>query len=744
MMTASEGLTMYPMELLFGIGDPEIQAIARVEHSNPHEVMGAHRADLHGQAGVVIRAFHPDAVKAEALVGEASIAMEQQGAQGLFCCFLPGEDLPLRYRVKFHVRDSSTWESVSPYSFMPTLGEQDLYFVSEGRHYRVYEKLGAHPRVMDGVEGVSFAVWAPNARRVSVIGDFNNWDGRLFPMRSMGGSGIWELFIPGLSCGELYKYEIKTATGELRIKTDPLAFAMELRPGTASKVWDLDRYEWSDEEWLEERQKRNPFTSPMNIYEVHLGSWLRIPEEGNRWATYREIAPRLAEHVKEFGFTHVELLPVMEHPLDASWGYQVTGYFAPTSRFGTPDDFKFFVDTLHRNEIGVILDWVPAHFPRDDYALRLFDGTALYEHSDPMQAEHKEWGTLVFNYGRLEVKNFLVGNALFWLDKYHVDGLRVDAVASLLYLDYSRGEGEWIPNRYGGKENIEALEFMHELNEVVHGQFPGCVTVAEESTAWTGVTKPTYLSGLGFTFKWDMGWMHDTLRYFSKDPIHRSYHHNDLTFSMLYAYSENFILPLSHDEVVYGKGSLLRKMPGDDWQKFANLRLLLGYMYTHTGKKLLMAGSEFGTWNEWHHESSLERDLLQYAPHQQIALFLKDLGRLYCSDSALWFWDHTPDGFSWIDCNDHSNSVISYLRKGPNSFLVCVLNFTPVVRRNYLIGVPQAGGYIEVINSDSHYYGGSDVGNGGVIDAQSIPQHGYHYSLNLVLPPLACLILRKI
>jgi 1,4-alpha-glucan branching enzyme len=669
--------------------------------------------------------------------------MELQGTRGLFCAFLTGETPPLDYRVRFVFADSSAWESESPYRFLPTLGDQDLHFVGEGKHYRLYDILGAHLREMDGVKGVSFAVWAPNAARVSVVGEFNNWDGRLYPMRSMGSSGIWELFVPGLGVGVFYKYEIKTAGGDLRVKTDPYAFSMEMRPGTASVVWDVDRYVWGDGPWMGARPRRDPYKSPMNIYEVHLGSWLRIEEQGNRWATFREIAPRLVEHVKAYGFTHVELLPVMEHPFDASWGYQVTGYFAPTSRFGTPDDFMFFIDALHRNGIGVIVDWVPAHFPKDDFALRLFDGTALYEHEDPRQGEHRDWGTLIFNYGRNEVRNFLVSNALFWLDKYHVDGLRVDAVASLLYLDYSREEGEWIANPYGGRENIDAIEFLRELNSVVYSFFPGCVTIAEESTAWAGVTTPVYLGGLGFGFKWDMGWMHDTLEYFSKDPIHRSYHHNDLTFSMMYAYSENFVLPLSHDELVYGKGSLLRKMPGDDWRKFANLRLFLGYMYTHPGKKLLMAGSEFGTWNEWNHESSLETGLLKYEPHRQIALFVQDLGKLYVSNSALWMWDHKRQGFSWIDCNDHSNSVLSFIRRGPDGFLICALNFTPVVRHGYRIGAPEPGDYVEVINSDSSFYGGGDVGNGGVISAKPIAHHGHAQALDLTLPPLACLILRK-
>ncbi|HTY26168.1 MAG TPA: 1,4-alpha-glucan branching protein GlgB [Desulfomonilaceae bacterium] len=734
---------MYSKELLSGLAPGDIQRILAVEHSDPHSVLGAHPATIRGEHGLIVRAFHPDAKQAEIIIDNERIRMKPSEAAGLYWLFLSGRGFPLAYRVCFHFEDGTVWEADTPYRFTPTLGEQDLHYIGQGKHYELYEKLGAHPCELNGVKGTSFAVWAPNAKRVSVIGNFNRWDGRLYPMRSMGDSGVWELFVPGIGPGELYKYEIKTAAGELRIKTDPYAFSMQLRPGTASVVWDLNHYQWSDHGWMAEKRTRDPYSSPMSIYEVHLGSWLRISEQENRWASYREIAPALAAHVTKYGFTHVELMPIMEHPFDASWGYQVTGYFAPTSRFGTPDDFKFFVDTLHRNGIGVILDWVPAHFPRDDFSLRLFDGTPLYEHADPRLGEHKDWGTLIFNYGRHEVRNFLVSNALFWLDKYHIDGLRVDAVASLVYLDYSRAEGEWIPNVYGGNENLEAIEFIKEFNSMVYARFPGCFTVAEESTAWTGVTTPVYLGGLGFGFKWDMGWMHDTLEYFSKEPIHRSHHHNELTFSMMYAYSENFILPLSHDEVVYGKGSLLRKMPGDDWQKFANLRLLLAYMFTHPGKKLLMAGSELGTWNEWHHESSLELHLLQYQVHDEISRLMADLGKLYISDNSLWKWDHKHEGFSWIDCNDYLSSVLSYIRRGPDGYLVCVCNFTPVVRKDYRVGVPEPGMFREVINSDSEYYGGSNVGNGEIISTISGPQHGYDQYLNLVLPPLACIILRK-
>ncbi len=649
--------------LLTGILPKDVERLVRVEHPDPHSILGAHLHTVEEKAGVVVRAFHPEATQAEVAVeGKEPFLMEKCHPGGLFACFLPDQDLPVSYKVRFTFADGNQWESNAPYRFMPTLGDLDLYLAGEGTHHRLYERLGAHLHETDGVKGVSFAVWAPNARRVSVIGDFNRWDGRLFPMRQMGSSGIWEIFVPEIGPGTVYKYEIKTAKGELRIKTDPYAFAMELRPGTASIVWKLEAYEWHDDAWMTTRSERNLRQEPMAIYEVHLGSWMRVAEEENRWLTYRELAPRLVEHAKKFGFTHVEIMPVAEHPFDGSWGYQVTGYYAPTSRFGNPDDFKYFVDACHQHGIGVIMDWVPAHFPKDDYSLRLFDGTALYEHVDPREGEHAEWGTLIFNFGRHEVRNFLMANALFWLDKYHIDGLRVDAVASMLYLDYGRQDGEWIPNRYGGNENLEAIEFFRELNKAVYGLFPGCFTIAEESTAWTGVTSPAHLGGLGFGFKWDMGWMHDTLLYFSKDPVHRKYHHNNLTFSMMYAYSENFVLPFSHDEVVYGKGSLLRKMPGDDWQKFANLRLLLAYMYTHPGKKLLFMGSELAQWDEWYHEKGLDWHLQSDSMHKAFQQFMMDLGRLYLEHSALWELDPFPEGFSWIDCNDSEGSVISYVR----------------------------------------------------------------------------------
>lgn len=728
--------------LLAGISKEALERLIRVEHSDPHSILGAHPFTLNGKDGIVVRAFHPDAVSAEMLTGGRNpCLMEKCHPGGLFAFFLPRRRLPLAYTLRFYFDNGDSWQSDAPYRFFPTLGDTDLYLAGEGTHHRLYEKLGAHLRIMDGVSGVSFAVWAPRAQRVSVVGSFNGWDGRLFPMRAMGASGIWEIFVPGLGPGTLYKYEIKTANGNLRIKADPFAFAAELRPKTASVVWDIEAYAWNDASWMTDRERHDLRHEPMAIYEVHLGSWMRVANEGNRWLTYRELAPKIVNHVKRFGFTHVELMPVAEHPLDASWGYQVTGYYAPTSRFGTPDDFKFFVDTCHQHGIGVIVDWVPAHFPKDDWSLRRFDGTALYEHQDPREGEHVEWGTLIFNFGRHEVRNFLLANALFWLDQYHIDGLRVDAVASMLYLDYGKKQGQWIPNRYGGNENLEAISFFRQLNEAVYGLFPGCFTVAEESTSWSGVTSPAYVGGLGFGFKWDMGWMHDTLLYFQKDPVYRKHHHNNLTFSMVYAYSENFILPFSHDEVVYGKGSLLRKMPGDEWQRFANLRLLLAYMYTHPGKKLLFMGTELAPWDEWYFDGGLDWSLESHPMRQKFQRFFEDLGELYLKAQPLWERDPSPEGFAWIDCNDADTGVVSYVRFGKKTSLVCILNLTPIPRHGYRIGVPDSKGYRERMNTDSSYYGGSNVGNLDVVKTKKEPLHGFAQSICLTLPPLSCLIL---
>ncbi len=733
---------MQTYSLLAGLSSEALQRLVNVEHADPHSILGVHPALVEGEEGVIIRAFHPDAVAAEVWIeGETSYRMDKCHEGGIFACFIPQGTPAVVYTLRFTFSDGNHWKSDAPYQFWPTLGDTDLYLAGEGTHYRLYDKLGAHPCSVRGVEGVAFAVWAPNAKRVSLVGEFNYWDGRLFPMRSMGASGIWELFVPGVHCGMLYKYEIKTANGNLRVKTDPYAFAMELRPANSSIVWDVDAYEWNDAQWVADRDAKNLRQTPMAIYEVHLGSWMSRDQTSGEWPNYRALAEALVKHVKAFGFTHIELLPVAEHPLDASWGYQVTGYFAPTSRFGNPDDFKAFVDTCHQHGIGVIVDWVPAHFPKDDWSLRRFDGTALYEHEDPREGEHAEWGTLVFNFGRHEVRNFLIANALFWLDKYHIDGLRVDAVASMLYLDYGRKEGEWIPNRYGGNENLAGIDFFKKLHETLYALFPGCFTVAEESTDWAGVTSPVYLGGLGFGFKWDMGWMHDTLLYFTKDPVHRKYHHNNLTFSMMYAYSENFILPFSHDEVVYGKGSLLRKMPGDEWQRFANLRLLLGYMYTHPGKKLLFMGTELASWDEWSHETGLDWGLASDPKRRDFQRFMKDLGEIYKKYPALWELDHEPNGFSWIDCNDAETGVVSYVRFGRGSHLVCVLNLTPVVRKSYRIGVPGTGAYGEIANSDSAYYGGSDVGNAGGVQVEEIPHHGFGQSISLTLGPLACILM---
>ncbi|MCM8748604.1 1,4-alpha-glucan branching protein GlgB [Thermomicrobiaceae bacterium CFH 74404] len=624
------------------------------------------------------------------------------------------------------------------------LTDDDLYLFNEGSWLRAYEKLGAHLVQSGDERGVYFAVWAPNARSVSVIGDFNGWTPDRHPLQPRGSSGIWEGFVPGLDVGTLYKYHIRSHYHGYQVqKADPYGFFHETPPRTASIVWDLD-YQWGDQEWMAARRARNAFDAPISIYEVHLGSWMRVPEEGNRWLTYRELAPRLAEHVTRLGFTHVEFLPVMEHPFYGSWGYQITGYFAPTSRYGTPQDFMYLIDYLHQHGIGVILDWVPSHFPNDEHGLIYFDGTHLYEHADPRKGFHPDWRSAIFNYGRNEVRTFLLSSALFWLDRYHADGLRVDAVASMLYLDYSRGPGEWIPNEYGGRENLEAIAFLRRLNEEVYRHYPDVHTIAEESTAWPMVSRPTYVGGLGFGMKWDMGWMHDTLFYMSRDPIYRKYHHGQLTFRMIYAFNENFVLPLSHDEVVHGKGSLLAKMPGDDWQKFANLRVLYGYQYTQPGKKLLFMGAEIGQWREWNHESSLDWHLLAYEPHQGIERWLEDLNRLVREEPALHELDFHPDGFQWIDCNDAENSVLSYLRlaKTPGQELLVCCNFTPVPRQNYRVGAPREGFWREILNSDAGEYGGSGWGNLGGVEAVPIPWHGRPYSLNLTLPPLAIIVLK--
>jgi 1,4-alpha-glucan branching enzyme len=617
------------------------------------------------------------------------------------------------------------------------LSEFDLYLLAEGTHTRAYEKLGAHLSERNGHRGVQFAVWAPNAQSVSVIGDFNHWSPSTDILRPSS-AGVWEGFVPDIGSGAAYKYHVSSRDHRYEVdKADPYGFSAEIRPRTASRVWDLQEYSWLDHSWMAKRANNNSLKSPISVYEVHLGSWRRVLKEANRWLTYREMAPRLADYVHDAGFTHVELMPVMEHPFDGSWGYQIIGYFAPTSRFGTPSDFMYLIDYLHQKGIGVILDWVPAHFPKDEAGLGYFDGSHLYEHADPKQAEQPDWNTFVFNYGRNEVQNFLISNALFWFDKYHIDGLRVDAVASMLYLDYGKREGEWIPNRYGGRENIEAIHFLRAVNERVYEAFPDAMMIAEESTAWPQVSRPTYLGGLGFGFKWNMGWMHDILDYMSQDPVFRSYHHNQITFSLMYAFSENFVLPFSHDEVVYGKGSMLRKMPGDEWQKFANLRLLYGFMFGHPGKKLLFMGDEFGQWSEWNHEASLEWDLLKYPLHAGLLRWVRDLNTLYRGRPSLHESDFNSEGFEWVDCKDSQRSVISFLRRGRSADdqILFVCNFTPVVRENYRVGVPLEGTWSEILNSDAPLYGGSGQGNLGGLSTIPLPIHGRPFTLNMRLPP---------
>ena len=611
------------------------------------------------------------------------------------------------------------------------LGELDLHLVGEGRHEQVYEKLGAH--VTD--DGVAFAVWAPNATKVSVVGEWNDWDGRANAMEQRGVSGIWETFVPDVAEGTLYRYEITTREGSLLLKSDPYAFATERPPGNASRVWRF-RHTWNDEQWLERRRATNPLEGPLSIYEVHLGSWRRTLD--GQALSYRDLGDQLGAYAADMGFTHVELLPVMEHPYSGSWGYQVTGYFAPTARFGTPDDFRGFVDALHARGLGVILDWVPAHFPRDEWALARFDGTALYEHEDPRRGEHPDWGTLVFNYGRNEVRNFLLSNALYWPREHHADGLRVDAVASMLYLDYSRSECEWVPNEFGGREDLDAVVFLQQLNEVVHGREPGVISAAEESTAWPGVSRPVYLGGLGFGFKWNMGWMHDTLDYFQRDPVYRSFHHHQLTFALMYAFSENFILPLSHDEVVHGKGSLVDKMPGDRWQKLANLRALYAFMWAHPGKKLLFMGGELAQWQEWNSEASLDWHLLEDRDHQGVQTLVRDLNRIYRETPALWEIDFEPAGFRWLEPNDAAANVLAFARVGhdPERQLVCVCNLSPVPRYGYRVGMPLRGDWREVVNTDSTFYGGSGVGNLGAVEAEATPWHDQPFSAELTLPPL--------
>ena len=722
-----------------GLPPDEVDRFVGGEHSDPFRVLGPHRVG----DGLEIRVFRPDARRIDIVLDqhpEEPIAAQKIQQDGFFCATVRNATRDLPYHIRVTAWDGSHYLTRDPYQYGPIMGEVDLHLFAEGQHWKIYDKFGAHLRTIGDATGVYFAVWAPNAQRVSVVGDFNGWDGRVNPMRKLIGSGVWELFLPGIKQGAHYKFEIRAQTGALLLKSDPFAFFNQHGKSTASLVYDLERYGWNDGGWMESRRTRNWPSSPISIYEVHLGSWRRKAEEGNRHLSYLELAETLLPYVLEMGYTHIELLPVAEHPFEGSWGYQVTNYYAPTSRFGTPDEFRHFIDKCHQVGIGVILDWVPAHFPKDAHALAEFDGTHLYEHMDPRQGEQQDWGTLIFNFGRNEVRNFLIGNALFWLDKYHIDGLRVDAVASMLYLDYSRKPGQWIPNVYGGRENLDAIYFLKRFNEVCYERFPGIMTIAEESTAWPGVSRPTYLGGLGFGFKWNMGWMHDFLEYMSLDSIFRRYHHGNITFSLLYAFQENFILVLSHDEVVYGKRSLLSKMPGDEWQKFANLRMFLAWMYGHPGKKLLFMGSEFGQWNEWNHDTSLDWQLVSLPPHDGLRRLVQHLNYIYKSEPALWQLDDTYEGFDWIDLHDADNSVVSFLRKSREGDVVAfVVNATPMVRYDYRLGVPESGFYREFINTDAETYGGSNVGNFGGIQTQDVPWMGREHSILIHLPPLATL-----
>lgn len=707
--------------------------ISDARHHDPFAVLGRHSLDNQ----VEVRVYIPGA--SEVRIADGDRLMQRVPDTDFFEWRGESASLPKYYRLTW--RDNEHREHIAhdPYCFSAQISEFDLHLFSEGKLHKAYNVFGAHSHEVDGIAGVLYCVWAPNAERVSVVGGFNQWDGRRHPMRVRGNSGVWELFIPDSALNGLYKFEIRNRqSGEVGVKSDPYGRYFQVRPKTASITVNKSDYQWGDGYWMGNHKKHDWQHSPMSVYEVHLGSWQR--ESEGEMLNYRELAARLVDYVSELGFSYIELLPVTEHPYDPSWGYQATGYFAPTSRHGTPGDFRYFVDLCHRNGIGIILDWVPAHFPKDAHALAKFDGSALYEHEDPRLGEHLDWSTLIFNYGRNEVKNFLISNALFWLDEFHIDGLRVDAVASMLYLDYSRTD--WIPNQYGGRENLEAISFIQELNEAVHANHPGALMMAEESTSWPQVSRPVYSGGLGFDMKWNMGWMNDTLSYMEEDPVHRKYHFNMLTFSMLYAFTENFLLPFSHDEVTHGKQSMLNKMPGDEWQRFANLRLLYAYMFTHPGKKLLFMGCEFGQGTEWNSTQTLDWYVLDYPLHQGLQLFVKDLNNLYHSSKALYYHEFDWHGFEWIDCHDADQSILSFLRRADDQFLVVIVNFTPLVREDYRIGVPSAGQYVEVINSDSEYYGGSNVGNGDdILHTEEISWMNHPHSISLTLPPMACIVL---
>jgi len=714
----------------------ELNKIAHAYHSNPFDILG----NQHEYSSKFIIIYSPDT--SSLTIGKNKLTTTQLTGSDFFICSDNLDSLEKHYPINQVFSNGDEYAYIDPYTFEAQIPEYDLNLFSAGKHLHAYRILGAHIKTIDGISGVLFSTWAPNAERVSVIGDFNQWDGRRHPMNSRGASGIWELFIPEMTATTLYKFEIRNRhNNSIVTKTDPYGQQFEVRPRTASAVSGEQNFVWQDQQWLQSREQSNWLHQPLSIYECHLGSWQR--DEDNQFLSYQELAHRLVEYVKQTGFTHIELLPITEHPLDASWGYQTTGYFAATSRFGSAEDFRYFVNYCHKNDIGVLLDWVPAHFPKDEHGLARYDGSALYEHEDPRRGEHRDWGTLIYNYGRNEVRNFLISSAVFWLEEYHIDGLRVDAVASMLYLDYSREEGDWIPNQYGGNENLEAIDFIREMNSVTHAHFPGTMIMAEESTAWPQVTRPTDIDGLGFSMKWNMGWMHDTLHYFAKDPVHRPYHHNQLTFGLLYLFSENFISPFSHDEVVHGKSSMLYKMPGDEWQRFANLRLLYTYMFTYPGKKLLFMGCEFGQGSEWCHDKSLDWYVLDYPHHQGIKNIVSDLNKLYKSQPALYHYDFDHAGFEWIDCLDSEHSILSYLRKTEDQTIIVILNFTPVIRKYYRIGVPEAGQYEILLNSDSSHYSGSNTESGHYVSTDDIHWMNRPVSIELDLPPLAGLVLKK-
>ncbi len=728
----------------------QIDRLLHAEHYDPFQVLGVHFSEKDPHTAI-IRCFQPHARSVDLLIDEHVIPMDKVRDEGLFESSIDRKEVadsdldPYNYQYKITYHDGVVQTINDPYRFLPLLGEEDQYLFNFGTNYELYKHIGAQPGMYSQIKGTIFRVWAPSATRVSILGNFNSWDGRIHPMRSLGSSGIWELFLPGIKEDELYKFEIRTQRGEILVKSDPFQFWGELRPKTASAVRYLDHYQWNDEQWQESKGKKNPYDSPMSIYEVHPGSWQRDPAQPDRFLTFTELADKLIPYVKKLGFTHIELLPVMEHPLDESWGYQITGPFSMSSRYGVPEDFMYFVDACHQEGIGVILDWVPAHFPKDKHSLARFDGTALFEHEDPRQGAHPEWGTFIYNYGRKEVSNFLIANALFWLDIYHIDGLRVDAVASMLYLDYSRQEGEWLPNVYGGRENLEAIEFIRHLNSIIYDRYPGTLMIAEESTSFYGVSKPADAGGLGFGFKWNMGWMNDTLSYFENDPIYRKYHHNNLTFSLVYAFSENFILPLSHDEVVHGKRSLIDKMPGDLWQKFANLRLLLLTMWMHPGKKLLFMGGEFGQRHEWNCKQSMDFHLLQENDmHGEMLKFVEALNKIYKDNASLWEQDFTHHGFQWMDLEDRENSIISYARyaKDRNDHVVCLLNFTPQTFFNYKMGLPTGSNYEQIFCSDHSRFGGSNASNKTIYKSIAEPYGQAPYHANVVVPPLAGIILK--